>query len=871
MLAFIAIILIVILFFRIRQLENDISHLQKNIELLSEKPPELTSPNKPISYDQATPSQEASSSVKVTLKEDSTLYHKTTSPEETPLQAPLPTTTPQAPSPVSYKSPSPKPATPIIKKKSWFNNEDWVGINLFNRLGALLIIVGTIAIAAFEGFPPQLRTGVLFALAITVIVLAELMNRKKPTLFSTGLSATGVALNYIAIAASFFALNTIGMYTALIACILATALGIYLATRYKAQVIGCFALIGGYLPIFALDPLNNQMMIGVMGYFIILALFSLILALSRKWTAMNIMGFGLTVLGASYLGWQASPVMALAYACFAFLLYTALPLLATFRAKEKFTTLDDLMIIFNTAISSLVIFLIAYRLDIQNIHAYLCLFFALIYGALAYLVKGVFNHKSMTFLFTLTGIAFFGLFVPFYFTLQWLPIFWLIQGTLLATFGVIRGKKLFEFSGLTILTLSALAILISRFRDYIAIASYELALDVIFNWQPSFNPVPSWQPTFDYAFFTLGTLIVLGCYIKKNRQWHNYELVYKLLSLTNIWLFTLYLIFTYTPNTFSNPALSHLLLTLWAVTTFGFAYLYYKIKLWSDIGTTILANVIHTIGLLFLWLFNFILFITPEDGSNLRLLINLVVAFVATTLVIRYYITEKRTLWAVIYKNINLVNIWLISITTIGFLIRDFFGVQLLLIILTFFVGYIVTRIPIILDKAIPFIAMTFYGIGLLWLWIFNSWPYHYSNLLPLLGMNAIVQVLALIVINDFINLCNIKDKITSLKIVILSTYFLLAVTQGMMVQGNIAFSNAIISIMYAVVAFAWIIIGFKIKSKPTRKAGLFLSMAAVVKLLVIDTWGLSTGMRIISYISLGLLLMLISFVYQKLSKIMAE
>jgi len=37
--------------------------------------------------------------------------------------------------------------------------------------------------------------------------------------------------------------------------------------------------------------------------------------------------------------------------------------------------------------------------------------------------------------------------------------------------------------------------------------------------------------------------------------------------------------------------------------------------------------------------------------------------------------------------------------------------------------------------------------------------------------------------------------------------------------------------------------------------------------LLVIDTWGLFTEMRIVSYVSLGLILMLISFVYQKLSK----
>ena len=50
-----------------------------------------------------------------------------------------------------------------------------------------------------------------------------------------------------------------------------------------------------------------------------------------------------------------------------------------------------------------------------------------------------------------------------------------------------------------------------------------------------------------------------------------------------------------------------------------------------------------------------------------------------------------------------------------------------------------------------------------------------------------------------------------------------------------------------------------------------FLAEHPNTKLLVIDTWCLSTEMRIVSYISLGLILMLISFVYQRLSRGTAE
>jgi uncharacterized membrane protein len=755
-----------------------------------------------------------------------------------------------------------KPAatSDAVKRKLFFNNENWVGISLFNRLGALLIVIGTIAIAAFEGFHPTLRTSILFALALSVIALGEFMNRKNPTTVSMGVSAAGVALIYVAIAASFFALETFSMYAALIASILATALGIFLATRYKAQVIGCFALIGGYLPIFALDPLNNPMMVGVMVYFILLSLFSLTLALTRKWSVMNIIGFALTVIGASYLGWQASPVIALVYACFAFLLYTALPLIAGYRTKENFGELDVWLIILNTFISSVVIFLIANRLDVQYLHAYLCLAFAMVYAGVALWVKRAFNHKKMLTIFTLTSIAFCVIFVPFYFAMRWFAVAWLAQATILACYGILQSKKIAEYSGLSILGISAVALLTNNIMTEIA-ATMSGAIPAIVG---NDLRIP-WQFTFDYIFFTLGALIIWGCFFAKGRHRNGYEQAYKIVTFANLWIFTLYMIIRYIPGRFDYTVIEHLIFTSWAIATFALAYLYCKIKLWTDNATRILANVIHFVGILGLWVTNLAIGIFLDDGDNIRFMINLLVAAIGFAMVIHYHLSEKRNTWTIAYKNINIVNLWLMFLWCFGTLISNFFGVQMVLIAFTFAVAFVITRIPAISDIGTYVLAIAIHSIGLIWLWIFNSGPY--SNVWELMVLNGLAQIVALVALNDLINLCTTKGKLSSLKIVILSAYFLLAVTQTMMVQGNVSFNSALISIMYAVAAFAWIIVGFKLKNKPIRKSGLFLSMAAVGKLLIIDTWGLSIEMRIISYISLGLLLMLISFVYQRLSK----
>ncbi|MCL2617938.1 MAG: hypothetical protein FWD98_02670 [Defluviitaleaceae bacterium] len=74
---------------------------------------------------------------------------------------------------------------------------------------------------------------------------------------------------------------------------------------------------------------------------------------------------------------------------------------------------------------------------------------------------------------------------------------------------------------------------------------------------------------------------------------------------------------------------------------------------------------------------------------------------------------------------------------------------------------------------------------------------------------NGVSQVAALFALNDLINLYNEEWRGNRLKIVVLSGYFLAATTQGIVVRSDLGFNSAIISILYGIAAFAWIISGF--------------------------------------------------------------
>ena len=747
--------------------------------------------------------------------------------------------------------------TASSKLSSVLRNEYWVGVSLFNRIGALLIIIGTVAIAAFEGFHPVLRTGILFMLASGVVALGEILNRKKPTIVSIGVSATGVALSYVAIAASFFALETLDRYTALIACILATAIGIFLASRYKAQVIGCFALIGGYLPIFAIDPRNEIMMGGVMVYFVLLAMFSLIIALSRKWLAMNVIGYILTLSGVFYIGWQASPGLAVTYACFALLLYTAIPIISTYRTKSDFMDSDVWMIICNTLFSSIAIFQIANRLEVQNINAYLSLTFAVVYMALAFAMKRLFNNKHIVIVFTLTSITFSALFVPFYFEAHWYGVAWLLQGVTLACYGILKNRKIPEYCGIAIVLMSMLAIITSGG----ATGSLSGLVDMYTADSVFYNAL-EWQFTLDYTVFTLGILTIFGCYLAKDRVWKNFDQFYKIVALANVWLYTMYMTAEYAPRIVADSNLVHWIYILWVAVAFAIACLYCKAKWLADNATRVLANVIHAVGIIGLWSL-----IAPGDFIKLSSI--LLMTIIGFLLIVYYNQTQTRYAWTISYKNINLVGLWLFTLYYINDLFGDFFGIYMLLIAFTFAVAFVINKIPIIADKGTYVITVVMYVGGLLWLGGYNLMQY--DNMVGSMVLNVFMQVVALLVLYELFNMIDSKVKIKHLRIIVLPLYLLSVVIQAMIVQGGLSFDSAIISIVSALFAFALIVVGFYLRNKPTRKAGLFLTIASVAKLTVIDTWGLSIEMRIISYISLGLMLMAISFIYHKLSKRMEE
>ena len=67
------------------------------------------------------------------------------------------------------------------------------------------------------------------------------------------------------------------------------------------------------------------------------------------------------------------------------------------------------------------------------------------------------------------------------------------------------------------------------------------------------------------------------------------------------------------------------------------------------------------------------------------------------------------------------------------------------------------------------------------------------------------------------------------------------------------------------------VVIGLKNKNKTLRVIGLSLFSLIVLKLFLFDVWGMSEGGKILAFVLLGILLLVVSFMYQKLKKMVSD
>jgi len=174
----------------------------------------------------------------------------------------------------------------------------------------------------------------------------------------------------------------------------------------------------------------------------------------------------------------------------------------------------------------------------------------------------------------------------------------------------------------------------------------------------------------------------------------------------------------------------------------------------------------------------------------------------------------------------------------------------------------------------VKIISINLYIAGILWLLVLNGNTSPVFNTAPsgtlIIGIIILtaISLLSVFAMHDLIKLIVMERKLgVEWYPLIVSAYFVIIFTQNLITQYNLPFSSMWISIIYVLTALAWIVFGFAKRYSLIRKFGLGLALLSVVKLFLIDLSALTSGYRIISYFTLGITLVAISFVYQYFNK----
>ncbi len=659
------------------------------------------------------------------------------------------------------------------------NIESLIGLNIINKIGILFLIIGIIAASQYTYFKlPDILKGILiFVGGAVLLVVGEILNRKKPNIFSLGISSAGVAVLYSALGLSYFGLKILDMYPAIILCILITLVSFVLSQRYNSQSIATFALIGGYLPILSIEG-NKTLIYSAMAYFVVLNVFALVISVNKKWVVSQFVGFALNVSATIYIAglifssrkynlpFNKSDLILLAYIAFTFVIYTLIPVLSTYFRKLKFKTSDIVLLGLNTLISSLIMYNAFYQLKLNDFTGLLAICFAVIYLLLGRFIETkLTEEKNAKALFYLTGFSFVVLIVPFQFGKMWLSQGWLVEGVALATYGILKEEKNFKRGGFIIFGLCAAAFVI-----------FDLVLDISYKIF-----------MYKYMAITLGSLIILASLAYKKTLWSKPIKFFKYAVVVNLWLFVRHIIddeirdYLYENMKNSGFNVWYLTTSLKIAVTFLLAYTVLRIKVLSDWVIKVIGMGIYVIGIISILLLN--------AGAP-------------------YYI--KYADFGYRYYNNGTV------ITNAG------------------------------ADMKLPLAIIVIGTITLIVI-----------NLLSVLAMRDLLKLLVL----------ERKIGIEWYPLVV-SAFFVLILTQNLITQYNLEFNNAVISIIYVLASFSWIVFGFVKRYAFIRRFGLGLSILAIAKLFIVDLSVISSqGLKIASYFAFGVTLIAISFVYQHFSK----
>ncbi len=325
-------------------------------------------------------------------------------------------------------------------KKEKADSEE-TGSRWLGKIGVVAIVLGVSFFLkwAFDNnlIGPMGRIALGIIAGIVMVGIGQFL-RKKYLVYSDIVSGGGIAILYLTIFAAFAFYHFIGNGTAMILMFSVTALSVTLSVIGGTIHLAVLGVLGGFLtPILIRSGENN--LFSLMGYLTLLDLGVLGVAVFRKWTHLNLLGFAGTMLHFSL--WYSSfysPAQlggTLFFLTIFFLIYLVAGIIHNVLWKKNSTGVDFLLITLAPACYGLMSFVL---LDpkYHGILGFFMLILAVLYFVVSFVAYRV-NPSDKTLNLYLLGVAviFLTVAMPLQFSGLWITLAWFLEAGLLALVG----------------------------------------------------------------------------------------------------------------------------------------------------------------------------------------------------------------------------------------------------------------------------------------------------------------------------------------------------------------------------------------------------------------------------------------------------
>jgi uncharacterized membrane protein len=344
---------------------------------------------------------------------------------------------PVAPPPSRTPSqPAAKPTGPGALERGMQAIQAWfMGGNTIVRVGLVILFIGLSFLARYAAsaglLPVELRLAFIGAVGIAMLVVGFRKREAKPG-FALALQGAGVAVLYLTVFAAFRLYNLLPMLAAFGLMIVVCALSCALALLQNSRALAFAAFAGGFAsPILLSTGQGNH--VGLFSYYAVLNLAILFIAHQRSWRVLNLLGFCATFIVAGawgvlkYLPEQYGSAQPFLIGFVLIYVFTAI--LYARNTPTKLGNAVDSTLVFGTP-------LIGFGLQaglVRHIEwglAFSALGFAFTYIVLATLLvrRAKDNYRLLIECFIALGVGFATLAVPLALDARWTSLVWALEG-----------------------------------------------------------------------------------------------------------------------------------------------------------------------------------------------------------------------------------------------------------------------------------------------------------------------------------------------------------------------------------------------------------------------------------------------------------